>query len=78
MKKLTAVEWLYSELSKNNISNDSIKSRIYKESEILKQAKAMEKEQIESAYKAGYNDCSWSRFSGSEKYYNETYNNTQS
>ena len=50
MKKQTAVEWLYSELSKNNISNDSIKSRIYKESEILKQAKAMEKEQIEKAY----------------------------
>jgi hypothetical protein len=50
MKKLTAVEWLYSELSKNNISNDSIKSRIYKESEIWKQSLAMEKEQIMDAY----------------------------
>jgi hypothetical protein len=34
MKKQTAVEWLYSELSKNNNSNDSIESRIYKEMEI--------------------------------------------
>jgi hypothetical protein len=52
-KKQTAVEWLYSELSKNNISNDTIKSRIYKESEILNQAKAMEKEQIIEAYYIG-------------------------
>jgi hypothetical protein len=34
MSKQTAVEWLYSELSKNNNSNDSIESRIYKEMEI--------------------------------------------
>jgi hypothetical protein len=55
-KKMTAVEWLYSELSKNNISNNSIKSRIYKESEILKQAIAMEKEQIEQAFRDGWFD----------------------
>ncbi len=53
---MTAVEWLYSELSKNNISNNSIKSRIYKESEILKQAIAMEKEQIEQAFRDGWFD----------------------
>jgi hypothetical protein len=74
MKKQTAVEWLYSELSKNNISNDSIKSRIYKESEILKQAIAMEKEQIISANE----DCSTNElgelFTG-EQYYNENYGN---
>ena len=52
-KKQTAVEWLYSELSKNNISNDSIKSRIYKESEIWKQAKKMEKEQNEYFFNCG-------------------------
>ena len=45
---MTAVEWLYKELALNNNSIDSIKERIYKESEIWKQAKAMEKEQIYS------------------------------
>ncbi len=77
MKKQTAVEWLYSELSKNNISNDSIKSRIYKESEILKQAIAMEKEQIIDAYAQGFIE-SERMDKGAEQYYNETYNNTQS
>jgi hypothetical protein len=75
MSKQTAVEWLYSELSKNHISNNSIKSRIYKESEIWKQAKAMEKEQIEEAFEAGDGDAynleeakTWAK-----QYYNETY-----
>jgi hypothetical protein len=53
MKKQTAVEWLYSELSKNHISNDSIKSRIDKEEEIWKQAKAMHKEQMEEMFCEG-------------------------
>jgi len=70
--KQTAVEWLYSELSKNNISNDSIKSRIYKESEIWKQAKQMEKEEMESAYFCG--SCDNMNDEGSfEEYYKETY-----
>jgi len=70
-KKQTAVEWLYSELSKNNISNDSIKSRIYKESEILKQAKAMEKEQqIKFANDFLFHDDTDLT---AEQYYNETY-----
>jgi HEPN domain-containing protein len=77
MKKQTAVEWLYSELSKNNISNDSIKSRIYKESEIWKQAKQMEKEQIKNSYLDGdSNGCGcydWSTEEQAEDYYNETY-----
>jgi hypothetical protein len=74
MKKQTAVEWLYSELSKNNISNDSIKSRIYKESEILNQAIAMEKEQIMDAYENGETDefdpCD---FDSGKKYYTSTF-----
>jgi hypothetical protein len=78
MKKQTAVEWLYSELSKNNISNDSIKSRIYKEEEIWKQAKAMEKEQIIEAYLTPLSNEYWFQKDEilnqeSEKYYNETY-----
>jgi hypothetical protein len=80
-KKMTAVEWLYSELSKNNISNDSIKSRIYKESEILKQAIAMEKEQImkaarqchfEGLRQTGKNSEEYIKYGND--YYNETFN----
>jgi len=33
----------------------------------------VEEIQIKNAYKAGFNDCSLSRFSDTEKYYNETY-----
>jgi hypothetical protein len=78
MSKQTAVEWLYSELSKNNISNDSIKSRIYKESEIWKQSKAMEKGQIIEAYLTPLSNEYWFQKDEilnqeSEKYYNETY-----
>ncbi len=73
MSKQTAVEWLYSELSKNNNSNDSIESRIYKEMEIWKQAKAMEKEQIIKAFCEGY-DHDGDNYDGAEiSYYNRTY-----
>jgi hypothetical protein len=72
MSKQTAVEWLYSELSKNHISNNSIKSRIDKEEEIWKQAKAMEKEQIEDAWNSAYGGDA--NHTGQE-YYNEKYVN---
>jgi hypothetical protein len=83
MKKQTAVEWLHSELSKNNISNDSIQNRIYKESEIWKQAKAMEKEQMINTWseatapdhEIGLSDAFYiiSQVQKAEQYYNETY-----
>ncbi len=78
VKKQTAVEWLYSELSKNHISNNSIKSRIDKEEEIWKQSKAMEKEQIIEAYLTPLSNEYWFQKDEilnqeSEKYYNETY-----
>ncbi len=79
MSKQTAVEWLYSELSKNHISNDSIKSRIDKEMEIWKQAKAMEKEQIIKSMAIAFNDAlkiqegKESSYKDWEHYYNETY-----
>jgi hypothetical protein len=73
MSKQTAVEWLYSELSKNHISNNSIKSRIDKEVEIWKQAKAMEREQIIKAFCEGY-DHDGDNYDGAEiSYYNRTY-----
>jgi hypothetical protein len=69
MSKQTAVEWLYSELSKNHISNDSIKSRIDKEEEIWKQAKAMERQQIEIAF----DNFEMEKYKDGEQYYNEIY-----
>ncbi len=61
MKKETAIEWLIGEL--NGYDEDC---------EIFRIAKAMEREQIQSAYKDGLiqhpND-----FTSQEQYYNETY-----
>ena len=75
VKKQTAVEWLYSELSKNHISNDSIESRIYKEMEIWKQAKAMEKERMEDAFMESRLTHPMSGFKHElfDDYFNETY-----
>jgi hypothetical protein len=50
---MTAVEWLYNELSKNNTSTDSVIERIDKESSIWKQAKAMEQQQLKEMYLKG-------------------------
>ena len=47
---MTSIEWLYAELAKNNNSNDSIKERIYKQSQIWKEAKEMHKQEIMDAY----------------------------
>jgi hypothetical protein len=50
---MTAVEWLYNELSKNNTSTDSVIERIDKESSIWEQAKAMEQKQLKEMYLRG-------------------------
>lgn len=74
MKKQTAVEWLLDEL-KTELFYAREMTRIDNKrilDEITKEAKAMEKEQIQSAYKDGLiqhpND-----FLSQEQYYNETY-----
>lgn len=60
--KQTAVEWLQElELQRDLTLED------------YEQAKAMEKEQIENAYRKGYTESSWGRHSNSEQYYNETF-----
>ena len=60
--KQTAVEWLQElELQRDLTLED------------YEQAKAMEKQQIESAYRKGYTESSWGRHSNSEQYYNKTY-----
>jgi len=68
MNKQTAVEWLEKEISTKLGTNDLL-------GDLYKQAKAMEKEQIEDAYQAGDGDAynleetkTWA-----EQYYNEIY-----
>jgi len=65
MKKQTAVEWLVEKIEKN------VHHTIRIPREIIDQAKAMEKEQIEDAYRINPNNEIWSN-SGID-YYNETY-----
>lgn len=50
MKKKTAIDWILTELSKNNLSNCSVMERIEKEESIWRKAKQMEKEQIINAF----------------------------
>jgi len=69
MKKQTAVEWLVNQ----NISVDlgsGIKMKIPIPTDIIEQAKAMEKEQIEDAY--DQMRCI-GNYENGKQYYNETY-----
>jgi hypothetical protein len=68
-EKQTAVEWYAIEMAEylRSIYGDGILNL-----DILKQAKEMEKEQIEEAYK--YARAHWSREDGNaEQYYEQTY-----
>jgi hypothetical protein len=69
MKGQTAVEWLVKHLSERGyIQAPSFGHSIIDKA--IKQAKAMEKEQIENAY----NDCEWTGdHEDGEQYYKETY-----
>jgi hypothetical protein len=60
MKQKTVVEWLVERLAENGILHSSD----------INQAKEMEREQIEEAYKADLHPCS---DEDAEQYYNETY-----
>ena len=72
-KKQTAVEWLYEQMFLSPKS-------IIEYQNILEQAKSMEKEQIQEAFKQGYecNEVDWvfeineTMFTAKE-YYNKTY-----
>ena len=73
MKKQTAVEWLISKLQQSKdwqrvLNEVSQMSTV--QFNLLDQAKAMEKEQIQDAYKFGLSD---EYVIGSERYYNETF-----
>ena len=67
MSKQTAVEWLIEELNDNGFSHLDLAT------DIIKQAKEMEKEQIIDAFDTGRRKGDWI-FDG-EKYYEETYKN---
>jgi succinate dehydrogenase/fumarate reductase-like Fe-S protein len=68
--KQTAVEWLVKELNQKIDFIPLEKWDMIRD--IIQQAKEMEKEQIEEAYK--YARAHWSREDGNaERYYNETY-----
>ena len=64
-KKQTAVEWLVEQIDNKDMGE--IPMWIY---DFIEQAKEMEKEQIEDAYKADLYPCS---DEDTEQYYKETY-----
>lgn len=63
----TSVEWLYDQLTSTWYDKKSSK-------EIIEQAKTMEKEQIENAYKRGWDVGNFGSDCWEEVYYNETFN----
>ena len=66
-KQQTAVEWLYDQIPLEWTIKGSAKK-------IFEQAKAMEKEQIETAYNAGREyGCNHDDPETGEQYYNENY-----
>jgi DNA mismatch repair protein MutH len=70
--KLTAVDWLITQLE----GEESLVARIVglKEyNQIVKQAKQMEKEQIEKAFQDSMVDIVLGKMSSPKEYYNETY-----
>jgi hypothetical protein len=75
---MTAVEWLFEQLCSEKLSwNKDSMGKLFidlRTSNILQQAKAMEKEQISIAYKEGWNCPHGEGFPETgEQYYNETY-----
>ena len=66
--KQTAVEWLVHELDKQMIERDKFDAFDWIFEDLIKQAEAMEKEQIIEAA------TRWKGTDFAEQYYNETYN----
>jgi hypothetical protein len=71
MAQQTAVEFLLSEL---DIAKLIEREKLTMAAEVVRQAKAMEKEQIKQAYADGSTDIG---IMFSEQYYNETYKNNE-
>jgi hypothetical protein len=76
--KQTAVEWVIKELKNKDYLGTFCTADAWEEEEkkmrlIIKQAKEMEKEQIEDAYFIGGHDNQNNRYRGMHEYYNEQY-----
>ena len=71
--KQTAVEWLIQELRGTDDKGDFIFQGVIN-SELIEQAKEMEKQQIINAFMVGVKNESY-RFDTKEQYYNETFKN---
>ncbi len=67
MSKQTAVEWIQHQVKQQGITH------YFSLTEILEQAKEMEKEQITEAFKEGNLYHGWALKHEPEQYYNETY-----
>jgi hypothetical protein len=70
MAQQTAFEWLISKSLSWNRNRENGNDYLEFPKDAMKQAKAMEKDQIKDAYQAGASD---SGIIESEQYYNETY-----
>ena len=75
-KKQTAVEWLVDRIIQDKNHND-ISKKVWEE--LFEQAKAMEKEQIENAYKIGKIEANMPKEFNvkGEQYYKENYENSK-
>lgn len=67
-KQTTAVEWLTEQIKE--IDRNGFNLQMTKVDELAKQALAMEREQIETAYKSDRRPCS---DEDAQEYYNDTY-----
>jgi hypothetical protein len=70
---MTAVQWLIQELRGDDGKGDFIFNGVIN-SELIEQAKEMEKQQIIDACKKGYGSTAIFRDKLSEQYYNEKFN----
>ena len=70
--KQTAVEWFFNEFQKQIEFEPNSELDLWIKN-LMPKAKEKEKEQIENAYRKGFNESSWGRHSDSENYYNETF-----
>ena len=68
MKKQSAVQWLVEQVNSDCLNSAFIRP------ELVKQAKEMEKEQIEDAHEIGYINGGNHKSVNGEQYYNETFN----
>ena len=76
--KQTAVEWLSKQISSSKyfykLMEDINSRSTIAQSDIIEQAKEMEKEQIKDAYWASYKEGQYSGDKTADEYYNETFN----